>query len=104
MVVTILYSMDASILGGAALLFHVIPFEIDAKKYCAFPISGDSLMCLEDVLQVVDMEITNIFYIKVVNGDEKEDGSPFEAPKARCGGGMVGTSVGPAEVLAKLQV
>ena len=35
------------------------------------------------------MEITNVFYTKIVNYEDEQNGAPFVAPKARGGGGLV---------------
>ena len=72
-------------------MFDLIPLEIDAKKFGALPIFSDGLLLLEDASQVVNMEITNILYTKVVDDEEEEDGAPCVAPKARGGGGVVVT-------------
>ena len=46
-------------------------------------------MWLKGFAQVVDMTIANVFYTKIFNDEEEEDGEPFVAPKARGGGGLV---------------
>ena len=35
------------------------------------------------------MAISNVFYTKIVNNDDEEDGETFVAPKARRCGGLV---------------
>ena len=35
------------------------------------------------------MAISGILYTKIVDNEDKEDGAPFVAPKARGGGGML---------------
>ena len=37
----------------------------------------------------MDMAIFNVFYNEIVNNEDEDDGSPFVAPKARDGGGLV---------------
>ena len=62
MVVTIKDALDVFIHRDAASSFDVIPLEIDASKFGAFPIFRDGVVWLEDIAQVVDMDITNILY------------------------------------------
>ena len=38
---------------------------------------------------MVDMEITDVLYTKIIGLEYEEDGAPFLGPKARGGGGMV---------------
>ena len=77
--------------GEVACLFGIFPFEINAGKFSAFPISGDGVVWLEGFAQVVDMAIFDVFYTKIVNNEDEDYGAPFVAPHARVGGGLVVT-------------
>ena len=72
-------------------MFGIFPFEINAGKISAFPISGDGVVGLEGFAQVVDMAIFDVFYTKIVNNEDEDYGALFVAPHARVGGGLVVT-------------
>ena len=50
-------------------------------------------MWLKGFAQVVDMTIANVFYTKIFNDEEEEDGEPFVAPKPWRSGGFLVASI-----------
>ena len=64
-------SLDLSFHGEVARVIYIIQFKTDARKFGAFPILGDGVMRLEEILQVADMAVTNVFKAKVVHDEEK---------------------------------
>ena len=63
----------------------VVPGKVDAGVKIAAPVFGDVVVFLDDVAQVMGMLEANVFDTEVVDDESEHDGSPFVAPKARCG-------------------
>ena len=74
---------DVILHGEAASVVLVIPFEVDASEFVAILIFSDGVMLLENVVEVKGVAFTNIFDAKVINDEEKHDGTPLVAPEAR---------------------
>ena len=70
-------------------MFGISPVEIYTGKFDLFPILSYVVVCLEDFTQVVDMALDNVFYTKISNNEDKDDGEQFLVPKSRGGGVLV---------------
>ena len=73
MVLTVQDALDVSIHVEATRVLDVIPFKIYARKFGSFPILGNGVMWLKDISQVVDMDITNVLYAKVIDNEYEDD-------------------------------
>ena len=63
----------------------VVPFDVDARKCLAIPISCDGVVFLSHTLEMLYMFISDIFNAKIFDDEDKHDWPLFVFPEAGSG-------------------
>ena len=74
----------------------VVPFDVNAGIFFAFPIHSNLVVFFECHLEVTSVAFANVFHSKIVNEKNKGDGAPLVAPQSRCGSTLVVSILGDA--------
>ena len=75
---------------------RVVPFDVDAGIFCAFPIHSNLVVLFEFHLEVTRMAFSDVFRPKIINKQYKVDGAPLVEPQARGGSTLVVSMLGDA--------
>jgi hypothetical protein len=68
---------------------YVVPFDVNTRKFVASHVELDSMELLENIMEMVEVFYPNILHPKVINYETELDGTPFVAPEAWGGFGLV---------------
>jgi hypothetical protein len=69
----------------ATLMFYVVPFNINTRKFIPSHVALDPMEFLEKIKEMVEVFDSNIFDPKVIYNETELDGAPFVAPETRGG-------------------
>jgi hypothetical protein len=67
----------------ATLTLHVVPVDINTRKFITSHVVLGPMEFLEKIKEVVEVFNSNIFYPKVIYDEAELDGTPFVAPETR---------------------
>jgi hypothetical protein len=86
--------VDVAIHGEATFAGDVIPCDINASKFTAGPVGGDSVIRLESLEEVVRMLASGVLNAEVIYDEDKDDRAPIVTPKAWGGSTLVVSVLG----------
>jgi hypothetical protein len=82
----------------------VVPFDVNTCKFVASHVELDPMELLENIAEMVEVFYPNILHPKVINYETELDGTPFAAPEAWGGVGLVislSKKTGSKEIVGK---
>jgi hypothetical protein len=85
--------IDISFHGESACAFCIVPFDVNSCKLGTGPVSGDFVVLLQGLKEVVCVAPLHVLDAKVVDDKDECNWAPFVSTKAWCGHTLV-VSVG----------
>ena len=71
--------------GAFRMLLRIVPLNVNACKFLSLPIGGNFIVFQEDLLQMLDMLVPNIFNSKIIHDEDAHYWSPFVSPESHGG-------------------
>ena len=62
---------------------RIVPFDVNAGIFCAFPIHVNLVVFFNCHLEVTSVAFSGLYHPKIINDQQKCDGAPLVAPQAR---------------------
>ncbi len=75
--------------GKMYLAFVVVPVKCKSKVSCAFPVSVDLAILLEDACEMVNIVFVDVLHAKIVNDKGETDWEPIELTVSWCDSALV---------------
>ena len=82
----------------------IVPFDVSTQKFVTGHVELDPIELLEHIAEMVEVLKPNILYPKVINNETELDGTPFVAPEAWGGFGLIisfSKKAGSEEIVGK---
>ena len=75
--------------GAILVLGGIVPGDVDAGELGAGEIVSDCVMIFEDVLEMLEVTLADVFDARIVNDEDEGNGPPLVAPEPRSCGRLV---------------